>query len=269
MTGTQASRLHTLHMKRSLETLLFLLVVTLLSFSAPKVYACSCVQNSPVDLEFLRSPNVVVLKARSIEKTDTEPPRLVNYGGIKQTRLTVEKVFRGTLKVGQELIFAQGGGADCIWTFTKESIGQEFLFYLASKPLDASNKVIAATGQFPKVVPKDVWIASTCSRSGGVKYKSNDLKYLENISTLRGKTRLSGLLSQYIEPATADQNSMYNLLGNYMVKVTGNGKNIALKLMKTEVMRFTTCLPESMQLSPKRYRGINFTKARVTPSMSR
>ncbi len=211
---------------------LIFLVIAVRSVST--ALGCSCLRSGAVDVAFKRADNVVVLKARSIERTEKEQPALVTYGGyggIKQTTLTVEKVYKGSLKVGQELIFAQGGGGDCIWTFTEESIGQEFLFYLGAGPLDgkSSENVIAATGQFPTAAPKNIWTASTCSRSGGLKYRSNDIKYLDNRSKVAGKTRLSGQLSQRIDAATEEGSTEYRFLENYKVKVTGNGKNLELK----------------------------------------
>ena len=44
--------------------------------------------------------------------------------------MVVERVFKGKLKIRDEIVFGQGGGADCIWTFDEESIGHQFLFYL-------------------------------------------------------------------------------------------------------------------------------------------
>ena len=29
-----------------------------------------------------------------------------------------------------EIVFGQGGGADCIWTFNEQSVGHQYLFYL-------------------------------------------------------------------------------------------------------------------------------------------
>ena len=91
--------------------------------------ACSCAGNLTVDFAFQQAPTVVILRLKQVEKYK-EGERGYGYGGIKQSRLTVEKVFKGNLKPGQELNFTQGGGGDCIWTFDERSIGEEFLFYL-------------------------------------------------------------------------------------------------------------------------------------------
>src|SRR5258706_5987549 len=202
-----------------------------------RILACSCMASGTVDQEYGKSANVVVLKVRSLEKTESRPPRLVNYDGIKQTTLTVEKVYKGTLKVGQELIFAQGGGADCIWTFTQQSVGAEYLFYLGAKPFDkkSSDGVIAATGQFPKIVSKDVWVAGTCSRSSSLKWAAADILYLENLDKVAGRARLSGRLTKSVESPVEEQPSSSEILYDRNVVITGNGKTIKLKTDKTGV----------------------------------
>jgi len=42
--------------------------------------------------------------------------------------MIVEKVFKR--KVRDEIVFGQGGGAECIWTFDEKSIGHQFSSYL-------------------------------------------------------------------------------------------------------------------------------------------
>lgn len=205
-------------------------VVGSILLAADFVRACSCMVSPPVNIAFQQAPNVVILKVKSVEKYK-EGEKGYGYGGIKQSKLTVEKVYKGNLKIGQELNFTQGGGADCIWTFTEDSIGEDFLFYLGEKPIDskASAGIIAATGQFPRVVAENLWVAITCSRSGHVKYRADDLKYIENIDKVSGKTRLSGTISQRIESAIEGGESAYKQLANRNIRVVGNGKNIQVK----------------------------------------
>lgn len=50
--------------------------------------------------------------------------------GVRSTTMVVERVFKGQLKVRDQIVFGQGGGADCIWTFKEEYVGQQFLFYV-------------------------------------------------------------------------------------------------------------------------------------------
>lgn len=246
---------------------LIFLLLTITVISVTDVFACSCMRSGTVDLEFKKAANVVVLKARSLERTEKEPPRLVNYGGIRQTTLTVEKVYKGNLKVGQELILAQGGGADCVWTFDEENIGQEFLFYLSAGPLDKKSvdNVIAATGQFPRVVSPNVWVASTCSRSGGVEYRANDIKYLDNRSKVAGKTRLSGQLSQYIANAIEEERSEYKFLENYKIRVFGNGKDIELRTDKHGSYEIYDLPPGKYKLFPESVEGYAFYSGQSGP----
>lgn len=230
-------------------------VITLL-LSAQTSQACSCAVNDTVDKDFVRVPNIAVFKVQAVEKY-AEGEKGYGYDGIKQSRLTVEKVFKGNLKVGQELVFSQGGGADCIWTFDEKSVGEEFLFYLGAKPVDnkSSENIIAATGQFPKTVSKNIWVAFTCSRSGSVKYRSSDLKYLENFSKVRGKTRLSGMLSQYISAATEDEESKSVQLSSYKVKISGNGKNIEVKTDVNGVYEIYDLAPGKYKVMPESING--------------
>lgn len=215
-----------------LRSIIFVCAVSIafLILSASSVFACSCAINGTVDKEFAKSPSVVVLKVSSVEKL-VGAEKGYGYGGIKATTLVVEKVFKGNFKVGDKLILAQGGGADCIWTFGERSVGEEYLFYLGSKPLDPKQftGMIASTSRGNLTVGNNVWVASTCSRSGNVKYRTLDLKYLENISRVKGRSRLSGNISQRIESAIENGQTENKNLRDRDVRISGNGKDITLK----------------------------------------
>ncbi len=171
-------------MRKNINFLLTCFSLTVAFFaSAQTAQACSCAVNDTVDKDFIQVPNIAIFKVQAIEKY-AEGEKGYGYGGIKQTKLSVEKVFKGTFKVGQELTFAQGGGADCIWTFDEKSIGQEYLFYLGDKPIDnkSAERMISSTS-FGRFSPsQNVWAAFGCSRSGSVPYRIGDVKYLENVS---------------------------------------------------------------------------------------
>ena len=162
---------------------LLLPAFTFLFLSASPAYGCSCGPTPTVLDEFEHSDHVVVLTALSVEKTDKAAPegRISNganyVDGVRSTTLRVERVYKGNLKVGAELTFAQGGGADCIWTFNEQSVGHQYLLYLST----------------PKGGSK-VWYAVGCGRSNGLRYAGDDLLYLNKLDKVRGKTRLSGTL---------------------------------------------------------------------------
>jgi hypothetical protein len=202
--------------------------------------ACSCAGSSAVDIEFETTPNVVILKVQSVEKYQEGE---TGYGvdGIKQSRLTVEKNFKGNLKIGQELMFAQGGGADCVWTFDAEDIGREYLFYLDSKP---------AKGK--------LWEGITCSRSNTVSGASADLLYLENLSKVRNKTRLSGVVSQRLGSAVENQPYIFNRLGNRTIRVVGNKKDLKLKTDKNGVYEIYDLPAGKYKVTPEKVDGFKF-----------
>ena len=160
---------------------LFLLIFLL---GARTGKACSCGPSPTVLDSYNYSDVVVIVSAVSVEKAEPEktaqPGRMsdgIKYvDGVKSTTMRVEQVFKGTLKAGDEMIFLQGDGADCVWTFNEDDIGTKFLFYL--KRLKDSTR----------------WIAVTCGRSKPVERARDDLLYLTNLNRVRNKTRISGTL---------------------------------------------------------------------------
>ena len=123
------------HLKQYSLPPLFILVFLL---GLRTVEACSC-GASPTVLDSYKWADVVVtVNVASVEKAEPEktaPPGQMSNGenyvdGVKSTTMRVEEVFKGTLKVGAEMVFAQGGGANCIWTFNENEVGKKFLFVL-------------------------------------------------------------------------------------------------------------------------------------------
>jgi hypothetical protein len=82
--------------------------------------ACSCGPSPTVLDAFNYADVVVIVSVVSVEKAEPEktaPPGRMSDGtnyvhGVKSTSMSVEQAFKGTLKVGDEMIFAQGGGAN-------------------------------------------------------------------------------------------------------------------------------------------------------------
>jgi len=247
-------------MRKNINFLLaFFSVTVAFLVLAQTAQACSCAMNDTVDKDFIRVPNIAIFKVQAVEKY-TEGEKGYGYGGIKQSKLSVEKVFKGNLKVGQELTFAQGGGADCIWTFDEKSIGQEYLFYLGDKPIDnkSAERMISSTS-FGRFSPsQNVWAAFTCSRSGSVRYRIGDVKYLENVSKERGKTRLSGILSQYVAVATEDEEAKVNPLSGYKITIKGSLLNIELKTDKDGFYEIYDLPAGKYTVTPEKISGYKF-----------
>jgi hypothetical protein len=190
------------------------LVFVVLCFGAREAHACSCITSPPVDAAYERADFVVLTRVISVEKAEkaAAPGRMSdgeNYvDGVKSTRMLVERVFKGSLKAGEEITFAQGGGADCIWTFSEEEIGEQFLFYLHSREKRPA-----------------IWVAITCSRSGYSKHVADDLLYLNKLERVRSKSRLAGTLG-----FNGDGNELS--VENRRIRITGAGKTYELKTDK-------------------------------------
>lgn len=198
--------------------------------------ACSCGRQPTVLEAFDGSEVVIIARVISVEKVrlspkvdeaannlpeargETEENR--HYvDGVRSATMVVEKVFKGSLKVGDEIVFGQGGGADCIWTFKEESVGDRALLYLAT-PKTLSD--------FPYLPSKDpgLWFAFGCGRSKGLAGASDDLLYLENMSKLRGKTRISGRLGGWQNPDLSVKAKKIKIIGpkkTYEAKTNKDG----------------------------------------------
>jgi Carboxypeptidase regulatory-like domain len=194
----------------------FLSLCSLILLSGNQIArACSCMPRPPVLDSYDESDVVVILRALSVEKVkDTDERHYVE--GIRSTTMLVEKVFKGNLKVGSEIVFGQGGGADCIWTFDEKSIGEQFLFY-----------VNTPRKYYREGMDPNLWYAGTCGRSNGLRHATEDLLYLENIDKVRGKTRISGSIGggwKHPELKVDDKKiRIVGAKGEYEVKTDSHG----------------------------------------------
>jgi len=223
------------------KLIILLSLMCALLFSAEAAKACSCMGPTDVLAGFDAAKNVAIFKVRSIEKY-AEGEKGYGYGGVKQAKLTVEKVFKGKLKVGQEFTFMQGGGGDCIWTYHEKSVGVELLYFLGDNPT------------------KDkLWAAMICTRSNSVKYAAADLLYLEKMAKVRGKTRLSGTVSQKIESSVDETPSTEIPLAGRKIRITGNGKNIELKTDQNGVYEIYGLPPGNYKITPEKIYGFKFS----------
>jgi hypothetical protein len=143
--------------------------------------ACGCYPRATVLEDFAGSDVVVIARVVSVEPATKPQPFYL--GDVESAHLVVEKVYKGSVKVNDTLLFAQGDEIiGCSRSFGKELIGMQWLLYL-----DTPEK------------PSDPWYISTCNRSRGLEYVDDDLSYLNNMRKLRGRTRISGVLEADFE----------------------------------------------------------------------
>lgn len=154
-------------------TLIFLSAMTFLNI---QIYACSCAPKPTVLDEFERSAIVVTTRLAAVEKVRGNDREYILRRDPFLTMI-VTKVYKGNVRPGQSLKFAQGNGIGCIKTYDESDAEREYLHYL-----DSPTKGNA------------IFIASSCGRSKSLDEAIDDVSYLDNIERLRGKTRLSGRL---------------------------------------------------------------------------
>lgn len=186
--------------------------------AAQPTCACSCGPRPTVLDSFDKSDVVIIVRAISVEKAeDTDERHYVD--GVRSATMVVERVFKGNLKVRDELVFGQGGGADCIWTFKESSVGEEFLFYLNSPGKFSDRSFL------PSADPK-LWFAGGCGRSTNLETATDDLLYLQNMAKVRGKTRISGTIGGWQNPDIDVEGKKIRIIGQkktYETKTDRNG----------------------------------------------
>src|SRR5262249_48065602 len=142
-----------------------LVCVVMLCFALSSIIdACSCGPTPTVLDSFERSDIVATMRFVSVESRET-------FGEIKSVRLEVIKAYKGQVAAGQVLSFAQGGGADCIWTWDDAKAGQDYLFYLGKPsqgpPFFGGENVASGAPLLYHVI--------TCGRSTSLKGAQDDL----------------------------------------------------------------------------------------------
>ena len=155
------------------------LVLTFSFLAAKTVSACVCPNTDDTVLgKFEDARFVVIARVAAVQPM----PQLETV----HTKIVIEKVYKGNLRVGQEMILVQGGS--CVEDFDKDHIGVKFLLYLR-----------------PKLSMRNVWQADRCGGSkplpgfdiNRIENAADDLSYLEKMDQVAGKTRLSGTLIFY------------------------------------------------------------------------
>jgi hypothetical protein len=225
----------------SSQYLLLSILSCVFLFSAPQTAtACSCGPRPTVLDSFEKSDEVVIVKVLSVEKAE-DPEEKHYVDGVKTATLIVEKVFKGNLKVRDEIVFGQGGGADCIWTFDEKSIGHQYLFYLIRPEKFSDRRYLPSkeTG---------LWFAFGCGRSTGLAGATEDLLYLENMSKRRGHTRISGSISGGFDYPDID-------VDGKKIKIIGKDKTYQTKTDKDGVFEIYDLPPGKYFIEPEMAAG--------------
>ena len=220
--------------------LLLVLSCAFLLSATQTAVACSCGKRPNVLDAFEQSDEVVIVRVLSVEKAqDTNERHYVD--GVKRATLIVEKVFKGKLKVRDEIVFGQGGGADCIWTFSEESIGDQLLFYLTRPEKFADQP-------YPPSKEPGLWFAFGCGRSRGLMGATEDLLYLENMKKRRGQTRISGSIGGGLDYPDID-------VERKLIKLIGKDKTYETKTDKDGIFEIYNLPPGKYLVEPEMAAG--------------
>lgn len=168
-------------MRFKLRAILLFILVGVLGVVSETV-ACTCMDPRTVDVDFKAADFVAVLKVEAVGKTYKPEKRLTHYLP-GQALLSVSNVYKGDLKVAEKMVFRRVQSSMCGWSFSKEQIGSEYLFYFNG---DGSPEV--------KPVKPAIWSADICSGSGLRSFKTSDIAYIEQYEKVKGKTRISGVV---------------------------------------------------------------------------
>jgi hypothetical protein len=168
-----------------MRIILFWTIFVLFIFGAAvsEAAACRCSASQTVLDEFIRSPIVVSARLDSFDELDRSIAGTNVYRTMAAV-MTVDKVYKGTLKTGQVIRLLNGGGGDCTTVFLREKIGQRFLFYTGPATRIGGLKGV-------------LHLIGKCSRSARIEEAGPDLTYLDDRAKLTGKTRLSGLIKRF------------------------------------------------------------------------
>jgi hypothetical protein len=152
------------------------------------------------------------------------------------------------LKVGEEVFFEQGGGANCIWTYEEKEIGAKVLIY--TSPDENGRRVVVE-----------------CGRSSGLKGAVDDLLYLENLDKVRGKTRMSGTIKYDFWGSVP----VGQKLEAKIIRIIGRNKTYTAKTNKDGVYEIYDLPPGNYQIEPEIPVGwkINPGMLEYSPSLPR
>src|ERR1700687_2653421 len=128
--------------------------------------ACVCYPKRTVLDNYERTSEVLIARAVSLTRVNEESAdreERSHFEGIRSITMVIEQVFKGNLRVHDEIEIGQGNGINCFWTFAQDDIGKEYLLYL-----------------YPRTQEWKLWYVWGCDRSNTLARATDDLLYLNN-----------------------------------------------------------------------------------------
>jgi hypothetical protein len=171
----------------------------LLLAPAKIVSACWC-QPTPTVLDAYEAADaVVIVRVLSVQDLRPKEPTWPTIGtNVLMPTVRVERVFKGNLKVNEQVTLVQNLEGNCSWSFNEAEINSEMLFYLKAPANHAYR-----------------WTSSSCGRTKPLAQATDDLLYLDNMEKVRGKTRVSGKYDMWVNKDIA--------LANRPIRIVSEG----------------------------------------------
>jgi hypothetical protein len=91
-------------------------------------FACTCAPKRSALDEYEASPVVVIARVASVDRAAKQDPNRGDYG-IRSSRLVVERVYKGDVRVGDEILMGQGDGANCQMRFRRKHRPPGFVLF--------------------------------------------------------------------------------------------------------------------------------------------
>ncbi len=211
----------------------FFFISILLILPVKIANACLCGPRANVLEAYDAADEVLIVRVLSLETIEDPTGGRPNSDNSVLTIGRVERVYKGSSKINDQLIFGQSRIVTCLWSFDKNSINKEFLFYL-KRPEKAEAR----------------WIAPLCGRSTTMEFAGEDLLYLDNQEKLRGKTRVSGMYF----------GTQHSLLaaGNRKIRISGSQKTYEIYTDEKGVYEIYDLPPGKYRIEPEIPAGWQF-----------
>ena len=210
-------------LNKSLLILVFVSAFLVIPYS---VFGCAKPPTKTVLQGYEDADAVVIVRAVSVQKVPDGEETPLNGSHVISTAMEVKKVFKGSARVGDKLIFGQGNGIRCTWVFYEQDVGKEYLLYLGPPPED-----------------EELWYEDGFSRSHMLEYAQDDLLYLNKINEVRGRTRVSGVLD--------DDNLAGLSVEGQTIRIIGKNKTYFAKTDKNGVYELYDVPPGRYVLEPE------------------
>ncbi len=236
-----------MNLKRNFVFLFLLLIL----FSVNSKAADNCTKEafSVTTLEkYKRSKYVLIAKGISVEKVK-KGENANSLFGIKSIKMVVEKVFKGNLFVGSEIVLAEGNGNDDVDSFRESDVGRSYLLFLCS-PQKKPNVFQVLRGM-------NDYLADESAEE--LRYHENsaagDLLYLEKLDELRGKTRIYGKIGTNQDTYYGKGKEKTKIFSRVKVRISGNGQTYDTTTNEDGVYEIYDLPPGTYSISPEIPKG--------------